>query len=91
MPLTKEERVYMILLTGSGTTHHAALTFNATHRKQIFHDTLSKAVIKFNRTGSVTYESRYGRPKTGTDEGTTIQVLATMARSPKKRTRRLSA
>ncbi|GBL85396.1 hypothetical protein AVEN_34588-1 [Araneus ventricosus] len=46
---------------------------------------------KFKRTGSVTDASRSGRPKTATDEGSSTQVLASMASSPTKGTRRLSA
>lgn len=91
MPLTKEERIDIILLAGSGTTRYVARTFNATHRTQITHDTVAKLIKKFKRTGSVADASRSGRPKTATDEGTSTQVLAAMARSPTKGTRRLSA
>ncbi|GBN23455.1 hypothetical protein AVEN_214890-1 [Araneus ventricosus] len=47
--------------------------------------------MKFKRAGSVADVSRSGRSKTATDEGTSVQVRATMARSPMKGPRRLSA
>ena len=84
MPLTKEERIDIILLVGSGTTSQVARTFNETHRTLITHDTVAKLIQKFRRTGSVDDEPRSGRPKAATDEGTTTMVLAGMVKSPKK-------
>ncbi|GBM72897.1 hypothetical protein AVEN_157537-1 [Araneus ventricosus] len=81
MPLTKEERIDIILLAGNGTTRHVALTSNATHRTQIRHD----IVTIFNH--EIQKVARSGRPKTATDEGTSTQVRAAMARSPSKGTR----
>ncbi|GBO10468.1 hypothetical protein AVEN_223721-1 [Araneus ventricosus] len=75
MPLTKEERINIILLTGSGSTRHIANTFDATHRTKITHDTVAKPFTKFKRTVSVADASRSGRPKTATDEVTSTQVL----------------
>ncbi|GBO41137.1 hypothetical protein AVEN_22627-1 [Araneus ventricosus] len=89
MPLTKEERIGIILLTGCGTTRHVMRTFNEMHRTQITHDTVTKLIMKFIRTVSVADVSRYGTPKTATDEGTSTQVTA-MTRYPSKRTQCLS-
>ena len=80
----KEERIDIILLVRSGTTRHVARTFNETHRTLITHDTVAKLIQKFRRTGSVDDETRSGRPKTATDEGTSMMVLAAMVKSPKK-------
>ncbi|GBN95056.1 hypothetical protein AVEN_248465-1 [Araneus ventricosus] len=85
MPFTKDERIYIILLAGSGATHHVALTFDATHRKLIIRENVAKFMMQFKRTGSVANASRSGKPKTGTDEGTSTQVLAAMARESDKR------
>ncbi|GBN70519.1 hypothetical protein AVEN_36746-1 [Araneus ventricosus] len=83
MTLTKKERIDNVLLAGSGTTRHLARTFNSMHRIQITHDFVTKLIKKFKRTG-VADASRSGRPKAATDEGTSTQVLAAMARSPRK-------
>ncbi|GBN74547.1 hypothetical protein AVEN_271777-1 [Araneus ventricosus] len=91
MPLTKEERIDIILLTGCGTTRHVVRTFNATHRTQITHDNVTKLIMKIIRTGSVADANRSGTPKSATDEGKSTQVLAAMARYPSKRTQCLSA
>ncbi|GBN05034.1 hypothetical protein AVEN_153757-1 [Araneus ventricosus] len=58
VPLTKEERIYIILLAGSGTTRLVVCTFNATHRMQITHGTAAKLITKFKTTGSIADESR---------------------------------
>ncbi|GBO44057.1 hypothetical protein AVEN_237026-1 [Araneus ventricosus] len=107
MPHTKEERIDIILLTGSGTTRHLARTFNARadnpcHRGKIYHEIqkdrfrrrckqIWKTKDGTRRRHVNTGASRSGRPKTAPDEGTSTQVLAAMARSPTKGTRRLSA
>ncbi|GBM12354.1 hypothetical protein AVEN_211546-1 [Araneus ventricosus] len=91
MPVTKEERIYFILLAGSSITLHVAQTFNATRRTQITYDSVVTLIMKFKRTVSIADTSRSGRPKTPTDEGASTQVLAAMARSTTKETRRLSA
>ncbi|GBL71960.1 hypothetical protein AVEN_115005-1 [Araneus ventricosus] len=91
MTLTKEERIYSILLTGSGAMLHVVRNFNATHRTQITPDNEAKLVEKFQRTISDANGSRSGRPKTATEEGTSTQVLEAMARSLMKGTRLLSA
>ncbi|GBO19471.1 hypothetical protein AVEN_71664-1 [Araneus ventricosus] len=88
--LTKEERIGIILLAGRDTTRHVTSTINAKHRTHIHPDTVAKH-IKFNRTGSIIDASGSGRLKTATDESTSAQVLAVMARSPTNGTRHLSA
>ncbi|GBM04331.1 hypothetical protein AVEN_146203-1 [Araneus ventricosus] len=91
MPLTKEERIYVILLARSSTTCHVVRTFNATHRTQITQDTVAKLITKFERPSSVDDASRSGRTKTATDEGASTQMLAARARNPTKGTRPISA
>ncbi|GBM01500.1 hypothetical protein AVEN_209310-1 [Araneus ventricosus] len=59
-------------------------TSNATHRMQIFLDTMAKLIMKYKRTGSVTSASRFGTPKKAIDEGMSTQVIAAMARNPAK-------
>ncbi|GBL76609.1 hypothetical protein AVEN_53329-1 [Araneus ventricosus] len=54
-------------------------------------DNPSHPVVKFNMTCSVADASRSGRPKTAKNEGKSTQLLAAMARSLTKGTRRLSA
>ncbi|GBL90228.1 hypothetical protein AVEN_130343-1 [Araneus ventricosus] len=66
MPLTKEERIDIILLAWGGTTHHVAPTFNATHRMQITHNT-AKTYQGIQRADSVAGASRSGKPKKTTD------------------------
>ncbi|GBN26480.1 hypothetical protein AVEN_194328-1 [Araneus ventricosus] len=88
MPLTKDERVDIILLAGSGTIRHEARIFNVTHRIQITHDTVAKPIMNFK--DSLAYASKSGRIKTATDEGTSTQVPAAMGIGPTKGSQRLS-
>ncbi|GBM95389.1 hypothetical protein AVEN_222273-1 [Araneus ventricosus] len=92
MPLIKEERIYIILLAGSGITRDVACIFNAMHRDQVSHNTVAKLDMKFKRTGSVTDASKQvWKVKEAIDEGTSTQVLVAMTRSPKNGIRRLSS
>jgi len=93
MPLSKEERIEIILLAGRGSCRQVAKEFNATHADQIqvTHDTVAKLIDKFKKTGSVEDKPRSGRPRTSTDEDTSTNVLAAFSKSPNKSIRRLSA
>ncbi|GBM63550.1 hypothetical protein AVEN_3801-1 [Araneus ventricosus] len=57
----------------------------------ISHDNVAKLIMKFKRTGSTADGSRSRRHKTATNEATSTQGLAAMARSPTAGTRDLSA
>jgi len=91
MPLSKEERIEIILMAGSGSCRKVAIDFNRKHGKHITHDTVAKVIETFRKTCSVADQPRSGRPRTSTDVGTTDVVLAAFARSPQKSIRRLSA
>lgn len=67
MPVTKKERIDIILFTGSSTTPNVTRTFNGTHRKQVTDDTVAKLIMKFKGTYFIADASRYWRPKTATD------------------------
>ncbi|GBM53357.1 hypothetical protein AVEN_165033-1 [Araneus ventricosus] len=74
MPFTKEERIYINLLAGSGTNRHVARTFNTTNRRQITHDTVAKLTVKFKTTCSIANAIRSGRPKTAIHEDVPIEL-----------------
>lgn len=80
MQLTKEERIDIMLLAGSGTTRHLTRNFNATQRIQITHDIVAKLIQKLKRTGSVDDSSRSGKAKPETYEEASTQMLAAMTR-----------
>ncbi|GBM13346.1 hypothetical protein AVEN_159767-1 [Araneus ventricosus] len=69
MPITKEERIDINLLAGSGTTRRVARTLMQRKEKQITYDTVAKLIMKFEMTGSVSDASKFGRIKTATYEG----------------------
>lgn len=81
MPLTQEVMIDITLLTGSGPTRHITCTFNTSHRTQIIYDTVVKGIKKFKRTGSVADATRSGTLKTETDDDTSTQAIAGMARN----------
>ncbi|GBN16911.1 hypothetical protein AVEN_251947-1 [Araneus ventricosus] len=87
-----EERTDLHYSVGWELYHrHVVLTFNAKHRTQITHDTVTKLIVKFKTTGSAADANRSERPKTSTEEGTSTQVQAAMAGSLMNCTGRLSS
>ena len=91
MRLSREERIEVILMAGSGSSRKVAMEFNRKHGKNIIHDTVAKLIRKFQKTGSVADQQKNGRRRTATDEGTTDRIPAALTRSPRKSTRRLAA
>ena len=53
MRLTKEQRIEIILMAGSGSSLMVALNFNRKHGTNITHDTVAKLISKFKKTGNV--------------------------------------
>ena len=91
MRLTKEQRIEIILMAGSGSSRMVALNFNRKHGTNITHDTVAKLISKFKKTGNVADQPRSGPRRTATDENTTVTILTALVQSPRKSTRRLSA
>ena len=91
MRLTKEQRIEIILMAGSGSSRMVALNFNRKHGTNITHDTVAKLISKFKKTGNVADQPRSGLRRTATDENTTATILTALVQSPRKSTRRLSA
>lgn len=90
MPLTKEQRITIRLLTVSGTTYFSRI-FSATHIMQIAHSTVAKIIKKFKKASSVVDAIISGRTKTKTDEDTSTQVIVYTTKSPTEWTQHLSA
>ena len=92
MVLTTQERVEIILMCGNRSSRVVAAEFNARHpeREPISHNGVAQLISRFRETGSVADKPRSGRPKTATDEATTVAVLASFSKSPQRSTRRLS-
>ncbi|XP_046988309.1 uncharacterized protein C6orf132 homolog [Schistocerca americana] len=92
MSLTHEERIEIILISGERSTRVVAEDFNSRHptRQPITHSAVAKLLAKFRATGSVADKPKAGRPKSATDEATTVSVLASFSKSPQQSTRRLS-
>jgi hypothetical protein len=71
MALTLDERVEIVLLSGSQgwTQRQVAYEFNARHpeRNPITHSAVGKLVKKFKETESVVHKLRVGRPSVGED------------------------
>lgn len=90
--LTTEERVELILLCGREgySQRDVAAEFNQRHpeREPVSHSTVGRLLAKFKSTGSVHDASRSGRPCTTAD--TEEVILAKVAASPRKSTRRTS-
>ena len=91
MRLTKEQRIEIILMAGSGSSRMVALNFNRKHGTNITHDTVAKLISKFKKTGNVADQQRSGPRRTATDEDTTAKIVTALTRSPRKSTRQLSA
>ena len=91
MRLTKEQRIEIILMAGSGSSRMVALNFNRKHGTNITHDTVAKLISKFKKTGNVADQPRSSPRRTATDENTTATILTALVQSPRKSTRRLSA
>ena len=91
MRLTKEQRIEIILMAGSGNSRMVALNFNRKHGTNITHDTVAKLISKFKKTGNVADQPRSGPRRAATDENTTATILTALVQSPRKSTRRLSA
>ena len=68
MRLTKEQRIEIILMAGSGSSRMVALNFNRKHGTNITHDTVAKLISKFKKTGNVADQPRSGPRRTATDE-----------------------
>ncbi|GBM32902.1 hypothetical protein AVEN_13277-1 [Araneus ventricosus] len=90
MPLTKGERIDIILLLGAGTTRSYSAHFKFNSQNADNPRQGGKTDMKFKKTGSVADASRSEIPKAGTDEDMSTQVPAAIARSPTKGTRPLS-
>ncbi|XP_046986033.1 uncharacterized protein LOC124556042 [Schistocerca americana] len=92
MSLTYEECIEIILISGERCTRVIAEDFNSRHpiRQPIIHSAVDKLLAKFRATGSVEDKHKAGRPKSATNEATTVSVLASFSRSPQRSTRRLS-
>ncbi|XP_049937387.1 uncharacterized protein LOC126412052 [Schistocerca serialis cubense] len=92
MSLTYEESIEIILISGERSTRAVAEDFNSRHptRQPITHSAVAKLLAKFRATGSVADKPKAGRPKSATDEATTVSVLASFSKSPQRCTRRLS-
>ncbi|MCJ8735946.1 hypothetical protein PDJAM_G00253390 [Pangasius djambal] len=75
MPLTKEERIEIILMPGSGSCRKVVMDFNRKHGQHITHDTVAKLINKSKKTGSAADQRRSREPRTSTDDGTSDMVL----------------
>ena len=51
MRLTKEKRIEIILMAGSGSSRMVALNFNRKHGTNITNNTVAKLISKFKKTG----------------------------------------
>ena len=84
MRLTKEQRIEIILMAGSGSSRMVALNFNRKHGTNITHDTAAKLISKFKKTGNVADQPRSGPRRTATDENTTATIFTALVQSPRK-------
>ena len=85
MPLTTEQRVEIILLSGrdGATNRSVAEQFNRNHsHKNVSHTSVDRLINKFRETGSVLDKKRSGRP--GLSAETRAQVLEKITSSPRK-------
>ena len=92
MPLTTEQRVEIILLSGrdGATNRSVAEQFNRNHpHENVSHTSVGRLINKFRETGSVVDKKRSGRP--GLSAETRAQVLEKIASSPRKSVRRASS
>lgn len=90
MSPTKEECIDIILLAGSCSIRQITSTFIAEPRTEIIRDAETKLIEKFKSTRFATAARRFGKPKMETDEDTSTQVPAAMARSTTEGDWRLS-
>ena len=89
--LSTKDRIELVLSYGSGSLREVVDRFNNKHPdKNVTHSALSKLIAKFKETGSIHDKPCSGPSKTVTDKDTSINVLAALAKSPTKSTRRLS-
>ena len=84
MRLTKEQRIEIILMAGSGSSRMVALNLNRKHGTNITHDTVAKLISKFKKTGNVADQPKSGPRRTATDENTTATNLQRLYRVPEK-------
>ncbi|MCI4382629.1 hypothetical protein PGIGA_G00017000, partial [Pangasianodon gigas] len=63
MPLTKEERIEIILMAGSGSCCKVAMDFTRKHGKHITHNSVAKLINKFKNTESVADQPRSLHPR----------------------------
>ena len=85
MPLSKEERVELVLIVGDGyvSSREAAAIFKQRHPdRSVDQKTICRLINKFKETGSVADAPRSGRPRSSTDEENSILTLAVFERSP---------
>lgn len=92
MALSKEERIDIVLHAAIGSYRAIADDFNRRHpeRQPITHGAVGKLIAKFKETGRVDDRERSGRPRSVTDEDSSVAILAAVSKSPHKSTRRLS-
>ena len=84
MHLTKEQRIEIILMAGSGSSRMVALNFNRKHGTNITHDTVAKLISKLKKTGNVADQPRSGprvRPPMKTQQ---LRYLQRLYRVPEK-------
>ena len=92
MPLTTEQRVEIILLSGrvGAANRSVAEQFNRNHpHENVSHTSVGRLINKCRETGSVVDKKRSGRP--GLSAETRAQVLEKIASSPRKSVRRASS
>lgn len=87
MPLSKDERIELVLIVGDGyvSSREAADIFKQRHPdRSVDQKTICRLMNKFKETGNVADASRSGRPRSSTDEEKSILTLAVFERSPIK-------
>ena len=89
MPLTTEQRVEIILLSGrdGATNRSVAEQFNRNHpHENVSHTSVDRLINKFRETGSILDKKQSGRP--GLSAETRAQVLEKITSSPRKAVQR---
>lgn len=88
LELSETERIQVLMIVGYGdrkrTQREVCQLFNELHpnRPQITQSCVSKLLKKFNETGSVKDKLHTGRPKTATDDDTSLNVLLSIQENP---------
>ncbi|KAJ4426085.1 hypothetical protein ANN_26894 [Periplaneta americana] len=87
--LSKRERIQILMIIDYGNRQQShretANLFNGMHPdcNPIPHTTMTRIVRKFTETGNVKDLPRSGRPKSATDDNTSLDVLLHMQENPK--------